>query len=241
MTVAIIQARLTSTRLPNKVLMQLGKYTAIELMYERVKRSKLLSNIVFAIPDNSENDKLESYISSTLKAPLIRGSENNVLSRYCKAAEIYPCMSYVRLTADCPFICPEIIDLVVNKGREEGLDYCSNTNPSTFPDGFDTEYLTNQTLEWLNSNMKTASFREHVTLGLKYKKQHKPDLKTGCILNIMGDQSRIRLTLDHPEDLAVLKFIAEACSSPVHAKSTEVIDIYKQQALDKINGRFVIS
>lgn len=141
MTIAIIQARLTSTRLPNKVLMQLGKHTALELMYERVKRAKSLSNIVFAIPDNAANDKLADYISSILKAPLVRGSEDDVLGRYAKASALYPCASYVRLTADCPLICPEIIDLVVNKGLDDGLDYCSNTNPPTFPDGFDVEFL----------------------------------------------------------------------------------------------------
>jgi len=240
MTVAIIQARLTSTRLPNKVLMQLGKYTAIELMYERVKRSKTLSNIVFAIPDNKENDRLAEYIITKLQAPLARGSEEDVLDRYVQAAAQYPSDSYVRLTADCPLICPEIIDDVVNKARLEKLDYCSNTNPPTFPDGFDVEYFTNSTLKWMDENIESLQLREHVTLGLKREDTKQLELKLGCLLNKDGDQSKVRLTLDHPEDLRVLKFLVEMNTSPLHTTSSEVIKVYLNQSLEKINGKFSI-
>ena len=97
---AFIQARLTSTRLPNKVLAKIGPWTALELMVKRLERCTSLDEIIILTPENPENDRLAEYVQLELKYPLVRGSEHDVLSRFVKAAAIYPSDYYVRLTAE---------------------------------------------------------------------------------------------------------------------------------------------
>ena len=111
--VAIVQARLTSKRFPNKVIQKIGKFTIIELILKRLKRSKLIDEIVFAIPSNKKNDKLYVLLKG-LKANIFRGSENNVLDRFFKTAKRFKASTVIRITADAPLVDPKLIDEMIS-------------------------------------------------------------------------------------------------------------------------------
>ena len=122
--VAIIQARIGSLRLPGKVLRNLNGTSAIELMLRRLNRSELLDEICVAIPDSTENDILCSRVAS-LGFRVIRGSETDVLSRYWIAANATSADTILRLTGDCPFIDPAIVDKAIRKFLAANVDYVS--------------------------------------------------------------------------------------------------------------------
>jgi glutamate-1-semialdehyde 2,1-aminomutase len=206
--VAFIQARLTSARLPNKVLAKIGEWTALELMLKRLEPAKSLEQIVLLIPDTQQNDRLAEYIKRDLKLLCFRGSEHDVLSRYSEAAKSYPADYYVRLTADCPLICHEIVDEVVNRTIQECADYGSNINPPTFPDGFDVECISSRALEWSEKNISNTQWREHVTMGLRECDPRTQDLKFLNVSRQGESVAHLRLTLDTPEDLKMLNNLA---------------------------------
>ena len=116
--IAIVQARLTSKRFPNKVINKIGDFTIIELIYKRLKRARLVNQIVFAIPSNNKNKKLYDHLIR-LGANIYKGSENNVLDRYYKTAKIYNATDIVRITADCPLADPRLVDEFVRKFKKE--------------------------------------------------------------------------------------------------------------------------
>lgn len=207
--VAFIQARLTSTRLPNKVLAKIGSWTALELMLKRLERAEKLDKTVLLIPDTVANDPLRVYIDEELRYPVFRGSEHDVLGRFAAASKVYPADYYVRLTADCPLICPEIVDEVVNAALSLKADYQSNTNPPTFPDGFDVECVSSRALAWCENFISDPTWREHVTMGLRKSSDVPSDFRFSNLTRDGGSLAHIRLTLDNSEDLAMITRIVE--------------------------------
>ena len=111
--VAIVQARLTSKRFPKKVIQKIGKFTIVELILKRLQKSKLIDEIVFVIPSNQKNDKLYKILRG-LKVNIFRGSENNVLDRYYKAAKKYHAKNVMRVTGDCPLVDARLIDKMIS-------------------------------------------------------------------------------------------------------------------------------
>ena len=139
--IAIIQARIGSTRLPRKVLMELEGKTVLERVVERVKYSKLIKDVVVAttiLKDDLEIVKLCSNIGISVYC----GSEENVLDRYYQTARLFKAEHIVRITSDCPLIDPKIIDEVINLHQRKKSDYTSNTIKKTYPDGQDVEIFT---------------------------------------------------------------------------------------------------
>ena len=110
--VVIIQARLTSTRLPGKVLEKINGKSIIEIINLRLKRSQQIDKIVFAIPNNIKNSKLKQHLDK-LKIDYYEGDELDVLGRYYYAAKKYKADNIIRITADCPLIDPNIVDEVI--------------------------------------------------------------------------------------------------------------------------------
>ena len=135
---AIIQARLTSTRLPRKVLIEFKGLSVIEIVVERLKQSKNLDEIIVAIPDNKENDDLKQLLKSK-KIKFFAGSENDVLDRFYNCSKKYNLSTIVRITGDCPFVDPTLVDDFIEKFNRLNIDYLSNRNPPTYPDGIDIE------------------------------------------------------------------------------------------------------
>ena len=205
--VAIIQARMTSTRLPGKVLMDIGGDVMLARVVERVRRAKKLSKVVVAATENPADDRLAEFCRRR-GWPCFRGSEEDVLDRYYRAAKEHGADVVVRVTSDCPRIDPVIIHRVVGEflgGRGE-IDYASNVAPTrTFPRGQDTEVFSFEILERVWREVKDPGYREHVTLHIY---SHPDRYRIACVTNDV-DYSHMRWTVDTPEDMAFARKIYE--------------------------------
>lgn len=227
--VAIIQARQTSTRLPNKMLMPIyKKMTALEIMVHRLKLSKLLDDIVIAIPDNKSNNELYKLVKNIKDITVFRGSENNVLERVYFAAKeqynILPLNIYdskkndiviVDLTGDCPFIDPYILDDMINEYLYKQYDYYSNTITRSYPDGMDIQIYPFSIFKFLYEKIywKTIQHRYHTGWNILhysselnfFMSSHLKLCNHSCP-NILY-WPELGLTLDTIEDLRFLKEI----------------------------------
>ena len=234
--VAIIQARLTSSRLPWKVLARIGGHEALSLMLARLARSTRINRVVIAIPEGDENRPLFEFLSQRTDCLVVIGSEQDVLARFMRVVELYPADRYLRLTADCPFICPEIIDRIVGISESSGAWYTCNTFPATFPDGFDVECLLPEALVWLDVNAVSARHREHATL--KFYEDAPEGFFPVNVVNPRGDLSGIRLTLDTAQDLDAINRLASSFGfdGSVRATASELEDAYMRLGLSEVNG-----
>ena len=201
--VAIIQARMGSTRLPGKVLKDIHGRTMLARVVRRSMRSALIDKVVVATTKNKVDDVIVSECES-LGVSSFRGSEADVLDRYYEAAKTFSADIVVRITSDCPLIDPEIIDRVVHAFLDSSPDYASNTIKSTYPRGLDVEVFTFGALEraWREAS---AGFPSTCTSHL-YIYQH-PDLFK--ILSVTCDEnwSNYRWTVDTKEDLDLIRAI----------------------------------
>ena len=200
--VAIIQARMGSTRLPGKVLKKIVGIPAIEILLTRLSHSELISEICVATSHNKENDVLCSLVEM-LGYRVIRGSETNVLQRFWDAADATSADIIVRITGDCPVVDPKLVDKVINLYLNSNVEYVSNIDPPTFPDGLDVEVFGRRSLEDCNLCAQSDFDREHVTPFIRNGNFKKLNLKN------VHDTSAVRLTLDEPEDLTLLRNIFE--------------------------------
>ncbi len=199
--VAIVQARIGSTRLPGKVMKPILGKPVILWDIDRISSSMLIDETVIAIPYGEENDIIESTIRQyNNKIAVARGSENDVLDRYYKAAVQAKADIVIRITSDCPLIDPTIIDKVIEEFLNNRCDYCSNTLELTYPRGMDTEIFTFNALEKTWEEAKEDYEREHVT---PYIREH-PDIFKQYNVSNEENLSHLRLTLDTPEDLELI-------------------------------------
>lgn len=204
--VAIIQARMTSTRLPGKVLLKVRGKSLLEYELERIRRSKLIHQTVIATTTNSTDDPIVE-LAFSLGIPYYRGSEEDVLSRYYEAAKAYQAEVVVRLTSDCPLIDPVIIDQTLQTYLDHAnqFDYISNTLTRSFPRGMDTEVFSFQSLEIAYFEATQAYEREHVT---PYLYLHPDRFRLGKVVH-NGDLSKHRWTVDTPEDFELIRRIIQ--------------------------------
>jgi len=204
--VAIIQARMGSTRLPGKVLRQVLEKPLLEYQLERVGRAKLIDEIIIATTDQKINDPIV-LLCKTLGISYYRGSENDVLNRYFEAANQTKAEVVVRLTADCPLIDPVQIDKVIERYllQQYELLYVSNVLKRSFPRGMDTEVFSVQALKEANQKAKKKSDREHVT---KYMVNNSRSFHLENVTNNQDD-SHHRWTVDTIEDFIFIKRIIE--------------------------------
>ena len=193
-----------STRLPGKVLMEVNDRPLLAYQLDRISKSKKLDRVVVATSILEVDDAIESFCVD-YGVDCYRGSENDVMSRYYDCAKKYNSDIVVRMTADCPFIDPEIIDKVVQKFKDDNVDYCANTVPpekSKFPDGSDIEVFSMKALEMANTEVQDEHRREHVTF------QFWQDLNYTSSQYIQNkDWSNYRITVDYPEDFEVVRCI----------------------------------
>lgn len=216
--VAIVQARMGSTRLPGKVLKKIVGIPAIEILLNRLSRSELINEICIATSYNCENDQLQ-YVIEKLGYRVIRGSENDVLQRVRDAAEATSADIVVRITGDCPVVDPKLVDQVINMYLRANVDYASNIDPPSFPDGLDVEVFSRQSLEAANLNAKLDFDREHVTPFIRNGNFTKLNLKN------VRDTSRMRLTLDEPEDLILLQKVFDRFQPNIHFNHIHIEDL----------------
>jgi len=208
MITAIIQARLGSTRLPEKALLKVNGRPLLSCMIERVKRAGKIDKIVIATTTSHLDNKIEVFCKNE-NVEYFRGSENDVLDRYYKCAKQIGAKVIVRLTSDCPLIDPAVIDEVINCYLENSFkyDFVANTAPppGTYPDGMDVEVFSFDLLGKAWKNAKKPSEREHVTFYF----WKNPDLFKVYRHDLKTDLSKYRLTIDYEEDYLLIKKIIE--------------------------------
>ena len=200
--IAIVQARMGSTRLPGKVLLNLEDETVLEHVVRRVKSSEYVDDVVVATTI-SKDDLQIVEICAHLGINVYCGSENDVLDRYYQAAKLFEAENIVRITSDCPIIDSKIIDEVISLHLKTNADYTSNTLNETYPDGEDVEVFTFASLKNVWNNAKLASEREHVTPYIR----NNPDIFKHASLEYKEDLSQKRWTLDNAEDLEFLRLV----------------------------------
>lgn len=160
--VAIVQARMGSTRLPNKVMKLINGTSMIELLLTRLSCAKELNQIVVATSAMKENEVLVRHVKN-LGYHCEQGSENDVLERYVQAAIAHQAEVVVRITGDCPIVDPDLVDECVRQFSALGVDYFSNIDPPTFPDGLDVEVVSLEALKRSLVESDNAFDHEHVT------------------------------------------------------------------------------
>jgi spore coat polysaccharide biosynthesis protein SpsF len=199
---AIIQARMTSTRLPGKVMMKVLNKPLIEYQIDRLRNCKKISEIIVATTTNKEDDRIIEFANRN-EIRTFRGSEQDVLDRYYQCAKKVKAKHVMRLTGDCPLIDPLICDKLTFEYERSGADYIQ-TGP-TFAEGVDCEIFSFSALieAWENASLKSE--REHCTLYLR----NNPEKFMKITLNNSTDDSRYRFTVDRREDFLVVKAIIE--------------------------------
>lgn len=205
--VAITQARMGSTRLPGKVLCDIIGEPMLVHHVNRVRRAKMIDDIVVATTTKEADNMIEALCIQK-NWLCFRGSEEDVLDRYYKAAIVNDADAVVRITSDCPLIDPDVVDKTIQEFMklQPNIDYVSNGFPvCTFPRGLDTEVMSFNALKnaWLQDN--NSLWREHVTPYIIYNPQH---FRLHGIIND-PDLSNMRWTVDTPEDLTFVRCIFE--------------------------------
>jgi spore coat polysaccharide biosynthesis protein SpsF len=200
--VAIIQARMGSSRLPQKVLKDLGGATVLDRVLNRLGRSRMIQESLVATTIESADNVIVEHCERTGRK-VFRGSELDVLDRYYQAAKHTGADVVVRITSDCPVIDPEVTDTTIRAFLDRRADYASNVRVRTYPRGLDTEVMTVQALEraWRESTKPYQ--RAHVT---SYIYENPGEFKLHGIEND-ADCSQHRWTVDTPEDLQLLRAI----------------------------------
>ncbi|MHB1164290.1 MAG: cytidylyltransferase domain-containing protein [Candidatus Nanopelagicales bacterium] len=203
-TLAIVQARMTSTRFPGKVLAPLAGEPMVLRQVERIQRATTLDGLVVATSTDVSDDRLVQVLDDA-GIPVVRGSLDDVLERFVTAIDALAPDVVVRLTADCPLISPAVIDRVVEAFGASGADYASNTMSPTYPDGLDVEVVRADVLREVARIATDPPEREHVTLGV----YRRPDRYR--IENVAGerDLSDLRWTVDTPEDYEFVRAVYE--------------------------------
>lgn len=202
----IVQARMGSTRLPGKVLKELGKNEKVlDVLIKRLKISKYLDEIIIATTPAKEN-KLIIDVANDHKVSHFIGSEEDVLSRYYEAAKKFNLNVIIRVTSDCPFIDPKILDDMISFYMKNNYDYIRNIDATTnFPRGFEIEIFNFKVLEKIFSLAKTQPEKEHVT----YFIDTHPEMFTIYDYNLKNLKkfNNLRLTIDEKEDLMLCREI----------------------------------
>jgi spore coat polysaccharide biosynthesis protein SpsF len=202
--VAIVQARLGSSRLPGKVLKDLEGKPVLERCLDRLGRAASLDQVVVATTELEQDQVLADWCARA-GWPVCRGSAEDLLDRYHQAAELFGARTVVRVTSDCPAIDPELVDRAVGEFLERpGLDYASTRLPAnTYPVGLDTEVMSRQALERAWREDRNPAWREHVTPYLYFHPER------FSLHGVAGEEdcSGFRLTVDTPEDLELMRLI----------------------------------
>ena len=234
MTIVILQARYTSTRLPGKVLKPILGKPMLSLQIERVLRSRMIDRLVVATSTNKEDDAIE-LLCNTINVRCFRGSLNDVLDRFYQAALPYHPEHIIRLTGDCPLIDPEVIDATIDFYRSGAYDYVSNAiaPDETFPDGLDTEIFSYAALTTAWQEAVLPSYREHAT---QYIIQNPKRFRLGHYKNDKN-LSHLRWTVDEPQDFELVTRIYEELYpvNPTFTSSDILALLQRKPELQELN------
>ncbi len=206
--ICIVQARMNSKRLPGKVLKKITRNeNVLEFLINRLSQSKKIDQLVIACSKNKKDDKLVKFLK---KKELIyfRGDEKNVLKRFYLSAKQHDPDIIIRITSDCPFTDPKLVDKFLKIFIKKRYDYYGNINPRSFPDGFDIEIFNFKTLSRTFKSTKNRYDLEHVTPFMinsrKFKKGN---------FSLKDNFSKMRVTLDNKNDLKLIRYLAKDTNS----------------------------
>ena len=235
MTAAIIQARMGASRLPGKVLKSLCGHSVLWHVVDRLKRCKLLDEIIIATT-TAEIDSRIAAEAEKAGVKYFRGSEEDVLARYYNAAREHAVDVIVRITSDCPLIDPDVSDLVIKTFFDDECDYANNIEPlRTYPRGFDTEVFSFAALERAHLEARERREREHVTQFMHTT--HRDLFRIRHVKNDV-DYSRYRWTLDTPEDWELIHAVYhELYGEKPDFRFCDVLDLFEQRPeLARVNA-----
>jgi spore coat polysaccharide biosynthesis protein SpsF (cytidylyltransferase family) len=217
---AIVQARMSSTRLPGKVLMDVGGEPLLALLLRRLAHAKHVERTVVATSDRPEDDEIEG-VAGELGVGVHRGPLEDVLGRVAGAAAGHD-GAIVRLTADCPLIDPGLVDSVVEMFGAAGVSYASNVEPRTFPDGLDVEVVSSEALAEADETVSDPVDREHVTTAIRRDPVRFP------AVHLVNDENlgELRWTVDDAEDLEFVRSVVERLGERRHtAGMAEILEL----------------
>lgn len=221
--VALVQARMGSTRLPNKVMKPIGGIPMIELLLSRLSRAKEVDQIVVATSVDARNQPLVEHVHK-LGYACEQGSENDVLDRFVQAARAHEADVVVRITGDCPLVDPELVDEVIRRFKSAGVEYFSNVSPPTYPDGLDIEVCTFKALEQASKATSKPYDREHVTPYLRESSKF-----STASMQHSQNLSALRWTVDEPADFDVIEKVFLHFHPRIDFTWGEVLNLQRQQ------------
>lgn len=232
--VAIVQARMGSTRLPNKVMKPIGGVPMIELLLSRLSRAEEVDQIVVATSTDERNQPLIEHVRK-LGYACEAGSENDVLDRFVQAAKRHEADIVVRITGDCPLVDSDLVDEAVQNFKDAGADYFSNISPPTYPDGLDIEVFTFEALERASCETEKLFDREHVTPYLRGSGR----FRTSSMRHVQ-DLSALRWTVDEADDLVVIENVFHYFHPRTDFGWKEVLDLQSvRPGIFNMNKRLV--
>jgi glutamate-1-semialdehyde aminotransferase/spore coat polysaccharide biosynthesis protein SpsF (cytidylyltransferase family) len=203
---AIVQARVSSSRFPGKVLAPLGGEPLAVYLLRRLARAERVDTVMLATSTAADDAVLAETVERA-GFRVYRGSLDDVLTRFVEAARLVQPDTVVRITGDCPLVDPDTLDAMLDRFARGDFDYLSNVSPPTFPDGLDIEIIKLAALEIALAEARPGHQREHVT---PFVRENPHRFKLGNFANPAGDESRYRLTIDLPADLANVTALVEA-------------------------------
>ena len=219
--VAIIQARMSSTRLPGKVMMKINNTPIIELLINRLSNSDFINKIVLATTTNDTDLPLVKHVKE-IGVDVYTGDEDDVLERYYSASKNYKADIVIRITGDCPLIDSNLVDTVIKGFIDSKSDYASNREPPSYPDGLDVEVISIKSLEIAHREATSLFQREHVTpYIINSENFSKFYLKSDI------DFSAERWTVDEPEDFIVIENIFNFFYPVINFSWKEIIELRK--------------
>jgi spore coat polysaccharide biosynthesis protein SpsF len=203
-TAVVVQARMKSTRLPGKVMMDLGGQSVLTHVMERCLRIKNADVVCCALPKGSENDKAAEVAQKT-GAEIFRGSEDDLIDRYYHAATAIKADVVMRVTSDCPLIDPQVCADVIDLRQREGVDYACNNMPVAWPHGLDCEVFSYDLLEKSLTEEKRPWARGHVSVWMRENES----VTRASLPGPGGDIVSQRWTIDYQEDIEFIRSLIE--------------------------------
>ena len=238
-TVAIVQARMSSRRLPGKVMINIGGIPAIEMLIRRLAKARRLDEIWLACSINPADDPLAEFVDG-LDVPVFRGDETDALGRFAECGKSASAKIVVRITGDCPLIDADVVDEVVSAFHSSDADYVSNTVDRSYPDGLDVEVFSRASLECAALEATDPFLREHVTPYIHGNPRDRFATGTFSTQQVVhgSDFSHLRWTLDTPDDLALINAIV-ARVGPNAGWQEIVALLTREPALIQINAEHI--
>lgn len=222
-TVAIVQARMGSTRLPHKVMRTIVGIPMIEILLRRLSKAREIDQIVVATSSSAGNQPLIDHVRA-LGFACETGSETDVLDRYIQAGHAHQAEVVIRITGDCPLVDPDIVDEAVRRFKSAGVDYLSNGSPPTYPDGLDTEVFLMSALERAARETQSPYDREHVTPYLRGEGRFRQ-----ASMQHPQDYSALRWTVDEQVDLDVVTNVFEHFAPDLYFGWQDVLALQRNQ------------